>query len=75
MAWHSIWLKDLAASETDAIRHTLRLALSAQDNVVYPQRAQTLAGVTPKVFEGLGHVQLCKAPEVLHWVASELALL
>ncbi len=75
MVWHSIWLKDLAASETDAIRHTLRLALSAQDNVVYPQRAQTLAGVTPKVFEGLGHVQLCKAPEVLHWVASELALL
>jgi triacylglycerol esterase/lipase EstA (alpha/beta hydrolase family) len=75
MAWHSPWLQDLAASETDATRSLFRIALSPQDNIVYPQRAQTLPGVAATVFEGLGHVQLCVTPKVTQWVCSELALL
>jgi pimeloyl-ACP methyl ester carboxylesterase len=75
MAWHSVWLQQLAASETDAIRSLFRIALSAQDNIVYPQRAQTLPGVAPMVFEGLGHLQLCTASKVRAWVCQELALL
>ena len=75
MAWHSTWLQALAASETDARRSLFRIALTAQDNIVYPQRAQTLQGVTPVVFEGLGHLQLCTSPKVRQWVCRELALL
>jgi pimeloyl-ACP methyl ester carboxylesterase len=75
MAWQSTWLQELAASETDATRKLFRIALSAQDNIVFPQRAQTLAGVTPQVFEGLGHLQLCFDARVTQWVCQQLALL
>ena len=74
MAWHSNWLQALAASETEATRSLFRIALSPQDNIVFPQRAQTLQGVTPVVFEGLGHVQLCTDAAVRAWVCQELAL-
>jgi hypothetical protein len=65
----------LAASETDATRSLFRIALTAQDNIVFPQRAQTLDGVIPVVFEGLGHLQLCTSAAVRAWVCRELALL
>jgi pimeloyl-ACP methyl ester carboxylesterase len=75
MAWHSMWLQELAASETDATRSLFRIALSPQDNIVFPQRAQTLASVTPVVFDGLGHLQLCTDAGVRAWVCHELGLL
>ncbi|NVO06953.1 MAG: alpha/beta fold hydrolase [Rhodoferax sp.] len=74
MAWNSTWLQELAAAETDATRSLFRIALTAQDNIVYPQRAQTLQGVTPTVFEGMGHLQLCTSDAVRQWVCQELAL-
>lgn len=75
MGWQSSWLQNLNATETPAARSLLRVALSAQDPIVFPQRDQTLVGVPSRVFEGIGHLQLCTAPEVLQWVVSELALL
>jgi triacylglycerol esterase/lipase EstA (alpha/beta hydrolase family) len=75
MAWHSPWLQALAATETPATRSLFRIALSPQDNIVFPQRAQTLQDVTPTVFEGLGHLQLCTDAAVRDWVCAELALL
>ncbi len=75
MAWQSPWLQDLAAAETEATRSLFRVALTPQDNIVFPQRAQTLQGVRPVVFEGLGHLQLCTDAKVIAWVCSELALL
>jgi triacylglycerol esterase/lipase EstA (alpha/beta hydrolase family) len=75
MAWHSKWLMELAASETDATRSLFRIALSPQDNIVFPQRAQILEGISPVVFEGLGHLQLCTSSQVRAWVCSELRLL
>jgi hypothetical protein len=75
MAWQSNWLRELAASETDATRSLFRVALSPQDNIVFPQRAQTLPGVVPMVFEGHGHLQLCTSKRVRAWVCQELALL
>ena len=75
MAWHSDWLTALAASESEATRSLFRVALSPQDNIVFPQRAQTLQGIAPTVFEGLGHVQLCTSAKVRQWVCQELALL
>jgi pimeloyl-ACP methyl ester carboxylesterase len=72
--WHSDWLQELAASETDTTRSLFRLALSPQDNIVFPQRAQTLPGVAPMVFEGRGHLQLLTDPQVQQWLLQELAL-
>jgi triacylglycerol lipase len=72
MLWDSAWLQGLAESETPEQRALMRIALTPQDNIVFPQRAQTLPGITPVVFEGLGHVQMCSALEVINWVANEL---
>lgn len=72
MLWDSAWLQGLAESESLGRRALLRIALTPQDNIVFPQRAQTLPGITPTVFEGLGHVQMCSAPEVIDWVSREL---
>ena len=74
MAWNSPWLQALAASESVGTRSLFRIALAAQDNIVYPQGARILAGVTPMVFEGLGHLQLCFAQEVRQWVGKQLGL-
>jgi hypothetical protein len=73
MVWHSRWLQELAASESPATRALLRIGLTPQDNIVYPQREQVLPGVPVTLFDGLGHLQLCLAPVVIHWVLAELA--
>ncbi len=75
MAWHSAWLQDLNASETPDSLALLRSAISAQDPIVFPQRAQGLPGVPLQMFEGIGHVQLCSATKVLQWTLRELALI
>ena len=72
MMWQSRWLAELAGSETESTRALFRIALTPQDEIVFPQRAQTLAGVTPIVFEGLGHLQLCTSADVTRWVCAEL---
>ena len=71
--WHSDWLDTLSANETDATRALMRIALTPQDNIVYPQRAQVLPGVPVTVFEGIGHMQLCLEPQPVAWVCDQLA--
>jgi triacylglycerol esterase/lipase EstA (alpha/beta hydrolase family) len=73
MLWGSPWLATLASGEDDALRSLLRVAITPQDNIVYPQRAQVLPGITPTVFPGIGHVQMCLDPDVNAWVLHELA--
>ena len=73
MQWASAWLQELGANETDALRQRFRIALTPQDNIVCPQRAQVLPGITPIVFEGIGHLQMCIDPTVLQWLKQELA--
>lgn len=72
MVWHSPWLAELAAAETDATRALLRIAITLQDNIVYPQQAQVLEGVPLTVFEGMGHLQMCLDAQVIRWVAEQL---
>jgi triacylglycerol esterase/lipase EstA (alpha/beta hydrolase family) len=72
MVWHSAWLQELAASEADATRQLFRIALTPQDNIVYPQREQTLPGVQATVFEDIGHLQLCSDATVRQWVCQQL---
>lgn len=73
MRWQSEWLLELAAAESHETRALMRIAISPQDNIVYPQRAQVVAGVQPTVFEGMGHLQLCVEPAVINWVVKELS--
>ena len=72
MCWHSAWLQELAASETASTRSLMRIALTPQDNIVYPQREQVLAGVPVTVFDGLGHLELCFDGAVIAWVLQQL---
>jgi pimeloyl-ACP methyl ester carboxylesterase len=72
MAWRSGWLKALAASESDAVRALFRIAITAQDNIVFPQRVQVLPGIQATVFEGIGHLQMCLARPVIDWVAAQV---
>ena len=73
MLWNSAWLTALTASESDATRALIRVALAAQDNIVYPQRAQVLPGVDTTVFENIAHMQLCLEPEPIAWICAQLA--
>jgi hypothetical protein len=73
MGWQSLWLKEFDASETQAIRSLFRIAITAQDEIVFPQRLQTMPGVTAMVFEGIGHLQMCLNPSVIAWLATQLA--
>ena len=73
MAWHSDWLQALAAAESPATRELIRIALTLQDNIVYPQQAQVLAGAQVTVFEGLGHLELCLNRQVIAWLVGQLA--
>ena len=72
MAWHSAWLTDLARSETAASRPRMSLAITSHDNVVFPQREQTLEGARVTEFSGIGHLQMCLDSEVLRWLLQEL---
>jgi pimeloyl-ACP methyl ester carboxylesterase len=72
MAWHSDWLQALAASESAATRALMRIALTPQDNIVFPQTEQVLPGVPVTVFVGLGHVELMLHPAVRQWVLQQL---
>ena len=73
MEWGSRWLAELASAETTGTRNLFDIALSPQDNIVYPQRAQVLPTVTPTVFEGIGHLQMCLDADVIAWLKTRLA--
>ncbi len=72
MTWHSDWLQALAASESSTTRSLIHIALTAQDNIVFPQREQVLDGAQVTVFEGLGHLALCVNGAVIAWVLRQL---
>lgn len=72
MQWQSPWLADLSAGESQATRALIRIALTSQDNIVYPQQAQVLPGLQATVFCGMGHLQMCLDPAVMAWVREQL---
>ena len=72
MMWQSDWLQSLAACESPALRARMHLALTRQDNVVFPQREQVLPGAHVTEFEGLGHLQMCLDRGVITWVCRQL---
>ncbi len=72
MAWRSPWLKSLAASETDAVRRLFKIAITPQDNIVYPQKVQLLPGTEAQIFEGIGHLQMCLHRPVIEWLIQQV---
>jgi pimeloyl-ACP methyl ester carboxylesterase len=72
MVWANDWLQALQASESPPRRAMLRVALTAQDAIVFPQTAQTIPDVATQHFSGIGHLQLCTDPDVFAWITSEL---
>ena len=72
MLWRSAWLQELAAHETDSTRRLMHIALTPHDNIVYPQREQSVKGVAATVFDGLGHLELCLNEAVIDWVLQQL---
>lgn len=72
MLLRSAWLQELAASETEPTRRLMRIGITPQDNIVYPQREQVLEGVPVTVFDGLGHLDLCLNGAVIAWVLQQL---
>ncbi len=73
MIWHSDWLHTLQSSETPTVRRLMHIALTLQDNIVYPQREQVLEGAVVTEFSGIGHVQMCLSPMVIGWLVQQLA--
>lgn len=74
MVWHSTWLTELAASEDAAKRALMHLAITAHDNVVFPQTEQVLPGAQVTHFSGIGHLQMCLDANVINWVCQQAAL-
>jgi triacylglycerol esterase/lipase EstA (alpha/beta hydrolase family) len=72
MIWHSDWLQALQRSESAAVRRLLHIALTEQDNIVYPQREQVLDGAAVTQFSGIGHLQMCLSPMVIAWLVQQL---
>jgi triacylglycerol esterase/lipase EstA (alpha/beta hydrolase family) len=72
MVWQSNWLAALTASESQDVRDRIRIAITPQDNIVYPQRAQVLPGLDATVFDGIGHLQMCLDRSVQEWVYDQL---
>ena len=72
MVWRNAWLQELEKSESPQTRALMRIALTPQDHIVYPQREQVLPGVPVTVFDGLGHLELCRNRAVIAWVLQQL---
>ena len=72
MKWRSVWLDELARSETPDKRQLMHLALTHHDNIVYPQREQMLDGATVTEFSGMGHLQMCLNDGVISWLLRQV---
>lgn len=73
MAWASPWLRQLAASETRAVRARITSIFSWHDSIVGPAGASWLEGARHIPFAGIGHVSLLCDARVREAVLAELA--
>lgn len=67
------WLKELARSEPPDRYHLFTVILSEHDNIVTPQRTQTLPGARTICLRGLGHVDLACHAAVFELIDGALA--
>lgn len=72
MAWASPWLRQLAASETLAVRARITSIFSWHDSIVGPPGASWLEGARHIPLAGIGHVSLLCDARVRDAVLAEL---
>ena len=70
----SLWLAQLAASETPAARALITSIYSHHDNIVAPQASAQLPGARNIAFGGIGHVALASDARVLRLVLEEITI-
>ena len=73
MHWHSPWIQALQTSEGAAQHALIHIALNLNDNICFPQAAQVLPGVAVTEFSGIGHLEMCSHPRVIHWTCKQLS--
>ena len=73
MAYGSQWLAALAESESTALRERFSVSIARQDQIVFPQTEQSLPGMPVRVWDAIGHLELCSHPAVLAAVTDEIA--
>lgn len=72
MGWHSPWVQALQTSEGAEQHALMHIALNLNDNICFPQAAQVLPGVAVTEFSGIGHLEMCRHPRVIHWTCQQL---
>lgn len=72
MAYGSEWLAALAQSEPVALRERFSVSIARQDQIVFPQTEQSLPGMPVRVWDAMGHLELCSHPAVLAAVAEQI---
>ena len=72
MAYGSEWLAGLAQSETASVRERFLVWIARQDQIVFPQTEQSLPGMPVRIWEAMGHLELCSHPAVLAAVTEQL---
>ncbi len=73
MAIQSTWLKQLASTESEALGQKFTVVLTDQDNIVFPQLVQTIAGAKTIRVTGMGHISMVFDSEVQAIVKAVLA--
>ncbi|WP_034348943.1 esterase/lipase family protein [Noviherbaspirillum massiliense] len=68
----SAWLRDLAASESGAVRRLFTSIYSHQDNIIAPQTSSHLEDARNIEFHGIGHVALALNPAIQKCVIEEV---
>ncbi|MBP6814877.1 MAG: alpha/beta fold hydrolase [Burkholderiaceae bacterium] len=72
MAYGSQWLAALAESESTALRERFSVSIARQDQIVFPQTEQSLPGIPVRVWDAIGHLELCSHPAVLAAVSEQI---
>ncbi len=72
MAYGSEWLASLALTESTALRERFSVSIARQDQIVFPQTEQHLPGMPVRVWEAMGHLELCSHPAVLAAVTEQI---
>ena len=72
MAYGSEWLAALAQSEPSALRERFNVSIARQDQIVFPQTEQHLPGMPVRVWDAMGHLELCSHRAVLVAVTDEI---
>ncbi len=71
----SVWLRDLASSESAYTRSLITSMFTHHDNIVAPQTSSVLPGARSIEFGGVGHVAMGRNSRILTRLMQEIAMM